>query len=159
MKGNGLTVAARIQAELHEVERVVQRAEQLLLKMQTQNDEDYLDGVALNLHGFYAGVERIFEDIAREIDGSLPTGPEWHRNLLMQMSAEISDTRPPVITRETRNCLDEYRGFRHVVRNVYTFNLRPSRLQELVTELRPCYASLVQDVTVFCTLLDNLSLE
>ncbi len=56
-----------------------------------------LDGVALNLHGFYAGVERIFEEIAREIDGSLPAGPEWHRDLLLQMSAEVAGTRPPVI--------------------------------------------------------------
>jgi hypothetical protein len=156
MSGNELAVASRIRAELAELERIVQRAERLFAKAQTQNDEDYLDGVALNLHGFYAGVERIFEAIAREIDGSFPTGAEWHRDLLMQMSAEMSNTRPPVIGRNTRDCLDEYRGFRHVVRNVYTFNLRPSRLQELVEDLPSCYATLVQDMNTFCDFLDKL---
>ena len=27
------------------------------------------------------------------------------------------------VSKETRNTLDEYRGFRHIVRNVYSFNL------------------------------------
>ncbi len=157
MSSNELAVATRIRAELTELERTVQRTERLFSKAQTSGDEDYLDGVALNLHGFYAGVERILEEIAREIDGSLPTGPEWHRNLLMQMSAEMSNIRPPVIGRSTRDCLDEYRGFRYVVRNVYTFNLRPSRLQELVTELRACYTALVQDVIAFCDFLARLA--
>jgi hypothetical protein len=157
MSGDELAVASRIRAELAELERVIQRVERLFAKAQAQNDEDYLDGVALNLHGFYAGVERIFEAIAREIDGSFPTGPEWHRDLLMQMSAEMSNTRPPVIGRNTRDFLDEYRGFRHVVRNVYTFNLRPSRLQELVEELPSCYAALVQDMNAFCDFLDKLA--
>ena len=152
-----MALATRLRAELIDLERVVLRAEHLFSK--AVNDEDYLDGVALNLHGFYAGVERIFEQIAREIDGSLPGGPEWHRELLMQMSAEVSSTRPPVIGRNTRDCLDEYRGFRHVVRNVYTFNLRATRLIDLVTELYDCYKALVQDIIAFCDFLDGLMLE
>lgn len=149
-----MALATRLRAELVDLERVTRRVEHLWSKAGT--DDDYLDGVALNLHGFYAGVERIFEQIAREIDGALPDGPEWHRALLMQMSAEVSSTRPPVISRTTRNCLDEYRGFRHVVRNVYTFNLRPTRLKELATELPVCYKALVQDVMSFCNFLDRL---
>jgi hypothetical protein len=136
-----MALATRLRAELVDLERVMQRVEHLWSK--AGEDEDYLDGVALNLHGFYAGVERIFEQIAREIDGALPDGPEWHRDLLMQMSAEVSSTRPAVIRRTTRDCLDEYRGFRHVVRNVYAFNLRPTRLQELATELPACYQTVV----------------
>lgn len=159
MSRNGSALAARLRVELVELERVVGRAEHLLTKATSQHDEDYLDGVALNLHGFYAGVERIFEEIATEIDRGLPTGPDWHRSLLQQVSAEITDTRPPVINRQTRDCLDEYRGFRHVVRNVYTFNLRPKRLEELVTNLRSCYISLTQDVTAFCEFLDKLAAD
>lgn len=64
MRAGEAALAARLRVELEELERVVRRAEHLLAKTQTQGDEDYLDGVALNLHGFYAGVERIFEEIA-----------------------------------------------------------------------------------------------
>ena len=152
-----MALATRLRAELVDLERVIRRVEHLWSK--ADQDEDYLDGVALNLHGFYAGVERIFEQIAREIDGALPDGPEWHRELLMQMSAEVSSTRPPVISRTTRDCLDEYRGFRHVVRNVYAFNLRPTRLKELAMELPACYQTIVEDITAFCNFLDGLSFD
>ena len=83
----------------------------------------------------------------------MPQGPDWHRALLLQMSASVDEIRPPVIRPETRFCLDEYRGFQHVVRNVYTFNLRPSRLQELVTDLPHCYTLLRQDLAAFLELL------
>lgn len=152
-------LAARIRAELTDLKQAVQRAERLLAKSETANDEDYLDGVALNLHGFYSGAERIFEEIAREVDGSVPSSREWHRDLLLQMSAEVAGRRPPVVDYSTRSCLDEFRGFRHVVRNVYTFNLRPSRLRELVIDLPDCYASLVRDLTTFCNFLEQLASE
>jgi hypothetical protein len=156
MSGDELALASRIETELTELESVIERTERQFSKAKSSGDEDYLDGAALNLHSFYAGIERIFEVIAREIDKSMPTGPEWHRNLLIQMSAEISGTRPAVIGRSTRNCLDEYRGFRHLVRNIYTFNLRPSRVEELVTDLRPCYATVTVDIKAFCQFLNRL---
>ncbi len=154
MSADRLTLAGRIRAEMQDVERVAARATRLLDKARGRGDEDYLDGVALNLHGFYAGVEHIFRAIARDIDGSVPSGSEWHRELLVQMAAELPGLRPPVIARATRDCLDEYRNFRHVVRNVYTFNLRPSRLQELVEELPVCLTSLQHDLTTFCAFLE-----
>jgi hypothetical protein len=41
---------------------------------ETSKDQDvYLDSVALNLHGFYSGLERLFEMIARRLDHSLPS--------------------------------------------------------------------------------------
>ena len=73
------------------------------------------------------------------------------------MSAEISSIRPPVVTMDTRDCLDEYRGFRHVVRNVYTFHLRPVRQQELTTRLRPCYESVERDLSDFIIFLKTMT--
>lgn len=151
-----IALAGRITESLDELSCVVERAIHLGEKATQTSDDDYWDGVALNLHGFYVGVERIFEDIARTFDASLPGGADWHRDLLLQMSAEIPDTRPSVITRETRRCLDEYRGFRHVVRNVYTFNLRPSRLQELLAMLRPCFQTVTEDIRVFAAFLKQV---
>jgi hypothetical protein len=48
------------------------------------------------------------------------------------MTVELSGLRPAVIGMNTRQHLDNYRGLRHVIRNVYAFNLRPARLAELV---------------------------
>jgi hypothetical protein len=115
MKTVYIALIGRIKRVLQDLERVVSRAELLMDKAKRTGDDDFLDGVALNLHGFYAGVEKIFEDIARTLEKNIPDGSGWHQDLLLQMAAEISPIRPPVISEKTRDCLDEYRGFRHVV--------------------------------------------
>ena len=157
MKGDGAALAGRIREALVDLGHVTARAEQLMERYRRTGDDGYLDGVALNLHGFYGGLERIFEDVARSVDDSIPAGPDWHQSLLLQMSAEVVSIRPPVITSETRRCLEDYRGFRHVVRNVYTFNLRPGRLEELIGGLGGCFRSVVEDLTSFAGFLEHLS--
>ena len=150
-----LALAGRIRASLEDVRFTVNRAMMLAEKGRRSGDDDYWDGVALNLHGFYSGVEQIFEDIARTIDGDLPSGAEWHISLLRQMTAEMGKLRPAVIEIETRRQLDEYRGFRHIVRNVYAFNLRPSRLNELVNDAPDCFANLTSDLMAFADFLEK----
>ncbi|MCX5643956.1 MAG: hypothetical protein NTZ17_04625 [Phycisphaerae bacterium] len=61
-------------------------------------DDYYLDAVALNLHGFYGGLERIFERIATVVDGARPSGEHWHQALLRQMAEEMPGVRPAVIS-------------------------------------------------------------
>lgn len=143
----------QIRQDLTDLERLVTQTIALLKKVQMTGDEDYLGTVALNLHSFYSGAERIFREIARMVDASMPDGTDWHRRLLRQMSAEISDIRPAVLTEATRNALNEYCAFRHVVRNVYTFDLRAIRIQELAAELPACYELLRQDTESFCGFL------
>ena len=72
------------------------------------------------------------------------------------MSADFPRVRPAVLQLTSRACLDEYRGFRHVIRNVYTFKLNPTRLQELVHLLADCYDALVGDLMTFCQFLESL---
>jgi HepT-like protein len=157
MKTVYIALIGRIKRVSQDLERVVKRAESLMDKAKYTGDDGYLDGVALNLHGFYAGVEKIFEDIARTLEKNIPDGSGWHQDLLLQMAAEISPIRPPVISEETRDCLGEYRGFRHVVRNVYTFNLQMSRLQDLTKGLQHCYVAVKSDLDDFMAFLKELS--
>lgn len=149
-------LSGRLREYLAEVEIVSTRARTLADKALASGDDGYWDGVALNLHGFYSGIERIFEDIARSFDSSIPDGADWHSSLLLQMSAEAPGRRPAVISRSTRYCLDEYRGFRHIVRNVYAFNFRPSRLQELVNNLPECFNAAREDLLRFAAFLESL---
>jgi hypothetical protein len=149
-------LASRIEQTLLDLERVVVRLERQM-KMASQTDDDaYYDAAALNLHGFYAGIERTFEDIAQTMGESLPTGSHWHQNLLLQMSAPQPDRRPAVISIETRYCLDEYRQFRHIVRNVYTFNFRSSSLGVLARDVRVCLTAVSTDLTNFIQFLNQL---
>lgn len=149
MNGKIMALVGRLAEDMDDLQRVVSRTEVQLVKAGTSNDDSYLDAVALNLHGFYSGVERLFEDVARTLEESVPAGSNWHQNLLRQMAAEVMGIRPPVISRQTRDCLDEYRGFRHMVRHVYAFKLRPSRIKELTDELRACFDMVAQDIERF----------
>lgn len=137
-------LAGRIRASLEDVRITINRAIMLAEKGQRSGDDDYWDGV-----------EQIFEDIARTIDGGLPSGQEWHISLLRQMTVEIEGLRPAVIETKTRKSLDEYRGFRHIVRNVYAFNLRPARLEELVNDAPDCLANLTTDLLAFADFLEK----
>ncbi len=51
----------------------------------------------------------------------------------------------------------EYLEFRHVVRDVYTFNLRPERVTELVQGLRPAFDLARRSLLAFAEFLDRLS--
>ncbi len=99
----------------------------------------------------------MFELIADEIDGGLPTGARWHRDLLEQMSLAVTDVRPAVLMSETRVALIDYLEFRHVVRNVYTFDLRVDRVAELIRDLRPAFTLAQHDLLAFAEFLDELS--
>jgi hypothetical protein len=100
-----------------------------------QADEFTLRALASVILDYYTAIENMFEEIAKVVDGSLPSGEEWHKDLLRQMKLDINGIRPAVITRETFTFLDEYRKFRHLVRNIYGFNLLPERLEPLLTRL------------------------
>jgi hypothetical protein len=75
---------------------------------------------------------------------------------LLQLSASLNGIRPAVLTRETRICLDEYRSFRHIVRNLYTFNLQPARIDELATGVKACYQLVAHDLSHFANFLEEL---
>ena len=152
-------LAERIRNELSTLDEVVARAEGALSHTANQGEDSvyFISAAALDLHGFYAGLERLFELITTEVDESRPTGSQWHRDLLAQMALGIPDLRPPVISNETRDALREYLEFRHIVRNVYTFNLRSERVIELVRSLRNSYDLVQNDLLAFARFLDQLS--
>jgi len=56
-----------------------------------------------------------------------------------------------------RDKLDRYRGFRHVVRNVYTFNLDPQQIELLVQQLQPTMAEVSQELIVFANWLEQIA--
>jgi hypothetical protein len=145
----------RIRTELVELERVLRRVEEGWQRAQHAVDDDYLDSVALNLHGFYSGLERIFERIAVVVDGSKPTGENWHQALLEQMTTEVFGVRPAVISDVTREPLDAYRGFRHVVRNVYTCNFDPAKVGKLVVDAPKLLSQVQAELLAFTEFLEE----
>jgi hypothetical protein len=152
-------LAVRIRDELFEVERVLGRLEEGWQRARSTGDEYYLDGVALNLHGFYTGMEGVFERIASVVDGRVPQGENWHRTLLLQMAEEVPGVRPAVISTDAREFLDEYRAFRHVARKIYTFYLDPAKVEPLVQAARVRFDRVRLEVLAFADFLEEAAAE
>ncbi|MEW6328436.1 MAG: hypothetical protein AB1487_12750 [Thermodesulfobacteriota bacterium] len=117
----------------------------------------YEESLALKLHNFYTGIERIFEKIAEDVNGGVPASYDWHKRLLKTMSLEITDVRPPVISKETAKLLHEFLAFRHVVRNIYGFELDSERLTRLIEKSKEVFGRFKQDLQDFLQFLDKLN--
>ncbi|MBI3913442.1 MAG: antitoxin [Chloroflexi bacterium] len=154
-----IELAERIRSELKDMHKVLQRAEEESNRSRISSDDMYMDGAALNLHGFYSGLERLFELTANVVDGSKPQSSEWHRELLDRMAREISGIRPAVISTETLDLLDELRRFRHLIRNVYTFNLIPVKVEDLLDKTTSAYEQICNEMLTFAKFLDQKARE
>jgi hypothetical protein len=152
-----LRLARRIRDEFDEMSRVIDRAQEGWFRAQRSSDDLYLDSVALNLHGLYAGLERLFELIAATVDGTVPQGANWHQMLLEQMTVEVPHVRPAVISDQVRERLDEYRGFRHVVRNVYTVSFDPMKIRKLIEEAPAMFSQVRAELLAFAEFLEQLA--
>ncbi len=154
-----LTVSRRIRREIEDLDSVVRRTLRIWGNGQRVHPEDeyHVDAAALNMHGFYAGVERMLEIIAGSVDGAKPSGANWHTELLSQLASEIKGVRPAVINPTSQEKLNRYRGFRHVVRNVYTFNLDAPQIELLIDQLQPTLTQVRQKLLTFADLLDEMA--
>jgi hypothetical protein len=150
-----LRLSQRIRAEMVELEQVSHRIQEGWRRAQTTADDYYMDGVALNLHGLYSGLERLFERIAATVDQHLPQGANWHQKLPEQMALEQPGIRPAVISANSYQQLDEYRGFRHVVRNIYTFRFDPAKLQHLVEQTPEMFLRVRRELLAFANFMDQ----
>ena len=133
-------LATDIENELDSLRRLeddIQRA-QIAIQRDATHADLFYKSLALDLHNFYTGCERIFQLIASELNGAVPTGQDWHRRLLSRMSTVYKE-RPAVIAAETEKALKEYLAFRHIVRNIYGFELDPQRVERLVVGYFPVW--------------------
>ncbi len=154
-----LLIQERISQELNKIYQAIQQLEIFTRRLNDIPNPIYqealVNSLALNIHGIYTGIERIFEVIATEIDFSLPTGNKWHRYLLDQMAVNITNVRTEVITEETRAILDELRRFRHVIRSAYSFQLDQQKVLIVVNTFLSCHHQLIQEIQSFCDDLDE----
>lgn len=127
-------ITRRIEQEKQNITHTYDIIAKRLQSLQANPDEAYLESLVINLHALYVGLERIFKLVADKIDECLPKGGTYHRELLEQMFLEIDDLRPQLFSEEVKGHLFELKDFRHKVRHVYTFALRPDKVIALAQE-------------------------
>ena len=127
--------------------RLLDKEKNSLLKKKPSNY--ILRAAGSILHDFYTGIEKIFENIAKEVDRRIPLGEEWHSELLHQMTLDIKGLRPPVISPSTEKILREYLGFRHLFRKRYGFELDWQRMKRLLLKIPQVLSGLEKEIEIF----------
>lgn len=154
-----MVLEARIGLELHNISRLTGELRANAGDVGPHTSSFRLRAVGSVLHDFYTGVEKIWELIARTVDGTVPSGDEWHKELLTQMNVEVPGLRPAVIDKRLRDLLGEYLRFRHVFRNIYGFELDWGKMQELVEKLPGAVETLQISVRGFVGSLKDIAEE
>jgi len=101
------------------------------------------------LHDFYCGIEKIFERVALTMDKSIPSGLNWHTDLLLRMGDPVEGIRNNVISGKLKENLKEYLRFRHLFRHIYGFELKWERIKPLCLALNGIFDSLKREIEEF----------
>jgi len=139
----------QIQLEREELGRLVDRYRPLLgISAERVLDEYETAAVGAMLHSFYNGVENILRRVAIEIDGGLPQGEAWHKQLLESMTKPRAG-RPAVISEELCERLKPYLHFRHFFRSAYVLTLRWEKIAPLAAGVEDVLAALDRELALF----------
>jgi hypothetical protein len=107
------------------------------------------------LHDFYNGCERIFKAITFDVNGGFDLSEKWHKALLFKATIHVKDVRPAIISEELAAELDDYLSFRHVFRNIYGFELKGERINQLKDKFDRTAERFIQELTNFIDLLED----
>ena len=101
--------------------------------------------------------EKIFKIIVKDIDMELPEGDEWHKKILRQVSIALPGICPPVIEKDLFHRLQEYLKFRHLVRNIYGFQLKYERYEYLAEDFPAVAKELNKQISSFLTKMQEIA--
>ncbi len=148
--GELLGLAADIDLEAERLRRLADdiAAVQREIEFDPQHARLFYKNLALKLHTFYTGCERIFQFVAAELNGAPPTGFDWHRRLLERMGIAWQG-RPALLSPASVEGLREYLAFIHVVRNIYGFELDIERIADLVARYPAVWRRVEADLEQF----------
>ena len=146
-----LAVIGEIDSLLKSLEIIVDEAREKCVEFYNREPDRFsLRGLGSLIHDFYTNIEDIFELIAGDVNGSKAYDSfDWHKRLLNRMSIPIPDIRPPVISEDLKNRLEEYLRFRHLFRNVYGYLLEWERMRHLLYNLEDTYKSFKGEIENF----------
>lgn len=151
-------LALDIQMELRHLHRLEGEVEQVQAEIVRDPARATLfyENLALKLHNFYTGCERIFHLVASELNGTAPTGFDWHKRLLERMGVE-REGRPALLSPDAVRDLREFLSFRHVVRNIYGFELDPERVEQMAARYPQAWHLFEADVRRFVAWLQAVA--
>jgi hypothetical protein len=139
---NGLaTFKASIENELADVREVVNRISKKLPEFSQRKPDDFVvAGFAGYLYHFYNRLEKTFRLIANYIDEFEPRDKEGEEYYLLgQMSFEIKNVRPAILSHELAATLRDYQAFHQFFLRHYVIYLDWNELKSKAEKLKPTF--------------------
>lgn len=144
-----LPIFSRLSAKIVRAEREMAKMEEYYERHSAElssGDWGAMSAVSSGIHNVYNGIEDILLSMARDLDDSVPTGASAHQDVLDQMAAEIAGTRPSLLSADLYEAFTELKGFRHLVRHRYGFDLKPEKIIENLVLLRNVFPSFLDAI-------------
>lgn len=128
-------LAAEVALETNALGRIVAELSAIAHEAEAE-DPDFRTVIAAGalLQQFYNGVENILKRLSHFLGQPLPEGDRFHITLLDRFTVPTQPPYPPLLDADLAADLDHYRQFRHVFRQIYSFDLQWSRFQQGVVE-------------------------
>jgi predicted nucleotidyltransferase len=156
-KVNREKLIQRIFDERQKIEKTVERIGRALEKIDVLpiDAREFVErALAADLAEVYTGFEKIFEQIAKEVDKYVPSGGRWHNDLLTQM-AEHRSERPPVISEVTRRRLRRLLRFRHKANNIYGDELIYEKAEKHAQRVGKLFDNVSEELDAFAAFLSD----
>lgn len=149
-------LAADLRAELADLDQAVANMAEARAAAGDDPDSVALWASGATLQAFYNGVEKYLTMVAESIDGGAPSGRDWHRRLLRQVSTEVPTVRPPILDEVTAADLEDYLDFRHKFRNMYVFKLKWAPMRDLLDRAPALWPRLRVQLAAFADWVERL---
>lgn len=137
------TLLARIAHQRDVLDAVEARLTRAVSRAGEGDDPEAVAATALHLQHYYTAIEDVLLHVAKTLDGSRPTGTEWHKSLIEQMKLEIPEVRPALVDDILAGRLDVLRRFRHRVRHAYDQDFAWDKMAEPIRAWRSIHAKLL----------------
>lgn len=146
---NKLAVVERLRHEFSRFEKALSTSKPVIELCKAQIP-DIAEKIAISqiLHSFYCGIERITVLLLKSIGENIPNDGKWHKTLFEFMFG-ANPKGVAIIRQDLKSQLEPYMAFRHVVRQVYGFELRWNDMKELVNNLEKTWEAVKSDFEAF----------
>ncbi len=95
----------------------------------------------------------------RRKNHGIPEGENWHIQLLKDMTLQIEEVRPAVISKELLAELKGYLEFRHRFRNIYGFELEWDKMKGLKETMPGIAERFKKEIKEFIAFMKTLTEE
>lgn len=101
------------------------------------------------LHNLYCALEDLLQAVARTFENRLEDPARDHQELLKRLHLEVPGIRPRLLHTPGYQLLNELRGFRHIFRHAYGYELDEVRLGQLKAKVMLGWGAVAEDLERF----------